>query len=76
MWGEKFEESIKEKRKLLGGDRCKSSTPVPRSKEPTEGQKDAEKTLPKSKSAADMDMFAEHTDIFSSNFDVSFHVHV
>ena len=67
MWGDKFEESIKEKRKLLMDDTAGSRSGTP--SKPTE--QDSSKKMPKTASAAALDMFAEHTDMFNENFDVS-----
>ena len=67
MWGEKFEESIKEKRKLLLDDTDPNSQAASPSKLSDSGGKKMTKTA----SAAALDMFAEHTDMFNENFDVS-----
>lgn len=67
MWGDKFEESIKEKRKMLGKDEdSMSQVPTPVNK-----LTESVKKMNKVSSTASLDMFAEHADIFSDQFDVS-----
>jgi len=65
MFGENFEESIKQKRKLLLNEGESVSAPTSQVTTPA-------KTLPKTTSAAALDIFAEHTNAFSDNVDVSF----
>lgn len=76
MWGDQFEESIKEKRKLFLAEGAaaasaatsQAGTPAQLSEQPPADAKPMSKTA----SSAALDMFAEHTDIFSDHFDVSF----
>lgn len=71
MWGEKFEESIKEKRKLFGQDIDSASTS--RMQSPTKQDESQANKMTKISSTASLDMFAEtlQPDMFSEQFDVS-----